>query len=149
MERLMTPEHASLNEKEEGFRLLQQFAGPTADISLRKTTSEKSPARRFGAPPIPEVIVAPYIVWLDNRSSLNLEVEIAWVQLNVGGVQRTGGVVYAGQAGPFVLGGANGCATVYAYVLVVRYQGNYVGDTGVVQPDSSDGEACGDAYAVG
>lgn len=145
----MASKQTSDVSKEDGLRLLRQLIGPTPKIGVDKLTSTNSPARRFGAPALPEAAAAPYVVWLDNRTAVNLDIEVAWAQLNVSGVQRTGGVVFAGQVAPFILGGADGCATVYAYVLVVRYQGQYIGDTGVRQPDASDGDACSDAYAVG
>jgi hypothetical protein len=89
-------------------------------------------------------------VWVDNQSTTNTYgIKVSWAQYDVSGVQETGGVISPGQVAPYLLGGASGCAAVYAYVLQVFWQGVLQGSTGVIRPDASDGAPCADGWGIG
>lgn len=133
----------------ESFGLLEKLAEARGNLHV-ELSSVKDPAlSRIGASRVEAATqTAPYVVWLDNGSWATLDVKLRWAQLNVSGVQLTGGSVYSGQVAPFILGGSDGCSTVYAYVLEIYYQGGLVGSTGVVYPNADDGSPCSDAYGV-
>jgi hypothetical protein len=129
---------------------LESLAKAQGSLNLNSLTRGESPLPRLsGSGTDTSEANAPYVVWLDNQSGANLEARLHWGQRNVSGVQQTGGVVYTGQVAPFRLGGPDGCAVVYAYVLQIYYQGQLLDSTGVVQPSDDDGAACSDAYGVG
>jgi hypothetical protein len=92
---------------------------------------------------------APYVVWVHNRTSVNLDIKVFWAEIGVPNRQETGGTVYAGQYASYRLGGDTGCGTVLAYVLHVYYEGQLVANTGIVYPNSSDGSSCSDVWGIG
>jgi hypothetical protein len=89
--------------------------------------------------------VTSFVVWLDNMTSVNLDVVVYWIDTSSSLVKQTGGRVYAGQVAPYIL---SACGTVIAYRMDVIYNGYLVGSTGAVQPDPTDGDICSDAWAI-
>lgn len=134
--------------------LLHRIANDKGKLEVTLEKTEDSPLSRLTKSETGLESVTPtatnlaFFVWLDNRTSYNVDVDVRWTQLGSGAVQQTGGTVWSGQPAPFGLGGPAGCDTVYAYIMVVYIQGQYVGDTGVQQRQPGV-PPCAHAYALG
>jgi hypothetical protein len=91
---------------------------------------------------------APYVVWMDNRTSMNLQVKRYWVQLGMPGVQEASGMLNA-KHGLDRIGGPADCRLITAYIVDVYYQGRLEATTGTVFPDIADGAPCDDVWVIG
>lgn len=90
--------------------------------------------------------VQSFIVWFENRTPLNFEIRLYWIDSLSSDVKQTGGVVYGGQVAPFI---TSACGQMVAYALDLFLNGEFYATTNAVQPDPNDGDLCSDAWAAG
>jgi hypothetical protein len=142
-------------QQQKDIELLQEIADAAflSDASARLTAEDvPSFLERLGFQTKELASASPYVVWVQNLSSVAIDIRIIWAQANFDSLQETGGTVSPNQVAPYILGGATGCGdpgtAVVAYVLQVYVGGDLVASTDVVYPSEDDGDICADAWGV-
>lgn len=90
---------------------------------------------------------APYVVWVQNQTSLTLGIRLYWEQTNISGVVQMDAALGGGQEAPYIL---DQCSLIIDYLLFIYYNGELVARTpNIVYPGQiADGSQCQDYWGI-